>query len=118
MFIVTAIIHTGKLSSVIFSDPSQIPTLEITFMGLNVKDLLIGNYMTAYPTSVKPAVPFKTVINFMAEKVLLEMVKKCVGKVFVCTRNDKIFVVISKTDIIELASDRQKYLLAMKRTSL
>lgn len=37
-------------------------------MGLNVKDLLVGNYMTVYPISVKPAVPFKTVINFMAER--------------------------------------------------
>lgn len=37
-------------------------------MGLNVKDLLVGNYMTAYPISVKPTVPFKNVINFMAER--------------------------------------------------
>ena len=37
-------------------------------MGLEVKNLLVGNYMTAYPISVKPAVPFKTVVSFMAEK--------------------------------------------------
>ncbi len=37
-------------------------------MALRVLDLLVGNYMTAYPISVKPTVPFKTVVNFMAEK--------------------------------------------------
>jgi CBS domain-containing protein len=37
-------------------------------MGLNIRDLLVGNYMTAYPISVKPTVPLKTVIRFMAEK--------------------------------------------------
>jgi len=37
-------------------------------MGLMVKDLLVGNYMTAYPISVKPTVAFKTVVSFMAEK--------------------------------------------------
>lgn len=29
--------------------------------------LLVGNYMTAYPISVKPTVSLKTVVNFMAE---------------------------------------------------
>jgi CBS domain-containing protein len=37
-------------------------------MGLNVKNLLVGNYMTAYPISAKPDVPFKTAISFMADK--------------------------------------------------
>lgn len=37
-------------------------------MGLDIKNLLVGNYMTAYPISVKPTVPFKTVVGFMAEK--------------------------------------------------
>ena len=37
-------------------------------MGLNVKDLLVGNYMSEYPISVKPEVPFTTVVSFMAER--------------------------------------------------
>ncbi|MFZ1077837.1 MAG: CBS domain-containing protein [Nitrosotalea sp.] len=37
-------------------------------MGLNVKDLLVGNYMSEYPISVKSDVPFNTVINFMADE--------------------------------------------------
>jgi Zn-dependent protease/CBS domain-containing protein len=56
-------------------------------------------------------------INYLAvvlpetevEKAFLEMVKKRVGKVFVCTRDGKLMGVISKTDIIELANERQKY---------
>ena len=36
-------------------------------MALKMTKLLVGNYMTAYPISVKPTVPFKTAINFMAE---------------------------------------------------
>ena len=37
-------------------------------MGLKITGLLVGNYMTAYPISVKPDVPFKTVVNFMADR--------------------------------------------------
>lgn len=47
---------------------SNIPSEESTFMGLNVKDLLVGNYMSEYPISVKSDVPFNTVINFMADE--------------------------------------------------
>lgn len=37
-------------------------------MGLKTKDLLVGNYMSQFPISVKPDVPFDTVVEFMAEK--------------------------------------------------
>jgi len=50
------------------------------------------------------------------EKALLEMVQKKVGKVFVCDKNGKLLGVVSKTDIIEAASERQKYLQTIERT--
>lgn len=34
----------------------------------DIKDLLVGNYMSTYPISVKPEVSLKTAINFMAEQ--------------------------------------------------
>ncbi len=37
-------------------------------MALNIKDLLVGNYMSEYPISVKPDVSLKEVIDFMADK--------------------------------------------------
>ncbi len=37
-------------------------------MGIKVKELLVGNYMSAYPISVKPDVSLKTAIEFMAEE--------------------------------------------------
>jgi Zn-dependent protease/CBS domain-containing protein len=54
--------------------------------------------------------------NAQAEKALLQMVQKRVGKVFVCANDHRLLGVVSKTDIIELASERQKYLQTMKRT--
>ena len=36
-------------------------------MGLDIDKLLVGNYMSEYPTSVKPDIPFVTVVDFMAE---------------------------------------------------
>ncbi|MHB8546793.1 MAG: site-2 protease family protein [Nitrosotalea sp.] len=51
------------------------------------------------------------------EKSLLQMVQKRVGKVFVCDRAGKLLGVVSKTDIMELASERQKYLQTLKTTS-
>ncbi|MDE1728857.1 CBS domain-containing protein [Candidatus Nitrosotalea okcheonensis] len=45
------------------------------------------------------------------------MVQKRVGKVFVCDKGGKLLGVVSKTDIIELASERQKYLQTLKKTS-
>ncbi|MGI0062497.1 MAG: CBS domain-containing protein [Nitrosotalea sp.] len=44
------------------------------------------------------------------------MVQKRVGKVFVCDQDGKLLGVVSKTDIIELANERQKYLQALKKT--
>lgn len=64
-------------------------------------------------------------INYLAvvlpetevEKAFLEMVKKRVGKVFVCTRDGKLLGVISKTDIVELANERQKYFQSLGKSS-
>ena len=36
-------------------------------MGPKIDELLVGNYMSEYPISVKPEIPFATVIDFMAE---------------------------------------------------
>jgi Zn-dependent protease/predicted transcriptional regulator len=52
-----------------------------------------------------------------AEKALLQMVQKRVGKVFVCDSEGKLLGVISKTDIMELASERQKYFQTLKKDS-
>jgi Zn-dependent protease/predicted transcriptional regulator len=52
-----------------------------------------------------------------AEKALLQMVQKRVGKVFVCDAEGKLLGVVSKTDIIEMAGERQKYLETLKKTS-
>lgn len=52
-----------------------------------------------------------------AEKALFEMVQKRVGKVFVCDKEGKILGVVSKTDIIELAGERQRYFQTLKKTS-
>lgn len=51
-----------------------------------------------------------------AEKALLDMVQKRVGKVFVCNNDGRLLGVVSKTDIIELASERQKYFHSIKST--
>lgn len=51
-----------------------------------------------------------------AEKALLHMIQKRVGKVFVCDNDGRLLGVVSKTDIIELASERQKYFHSMKST--
>lgn len=36
-------------------------------MGLKIDELLVGNYMSEYPISVKPEVSFKMVVSFMFE---------------------------------------------------
>jgi predicted transcriptional regulator len=36
-------------------------------MGLKINELLVGNYMSVYPISAKPEVPFGSVVSFMAE---------------------------------------------------
>ncbi|MGB9125309.1 MAG: site-2 protease family protein, partial [Nitrosotalea sp.] len=55
--------------------------------------------------------------NMDAEKAFIQMVQKHVGKIFVCDKDGKLFGVVSKTDIIELASERQKYLHVIKTNS-
>lgn len=52
--------------------------------------------------------------DMAVEKALLQMVQKRVGKVFVCDKDGTLLGVVSKTDIIELASERQKYLQTVK----
>lgn len=51
------------------------------------------------------------------EKALLIMVQKRVGKIFVCDKYKKLLGVISKTDIMELAGERQRYLQTLGKTS-
>jgi len=36
-------------------------------MGLKIDELFVGNYMSEYPISVKPEIPFETVVDFMNE---------------------------------------------------
>ncbi len=48
------------------------------------------------------------------EKALVQMVQKRVGKIFVCDKDGKLLGVISKTDIIELAGERQRYFQTLK----
>jgi predicted transcriptional regulator len=36
-------------------------------MGSKIDELLVGNYMSEYPISVKPEIPFETVVDFMDE---------------------------------------------------
>lgn len=36
-------------------------------MGLKISEMLVGNYMSEYPISVKPEISFETVVCFMAE---------------------------------------------------
>ena len=36
-------------------------------MGKKIEELLVGNYMSEYPISVKPEIPFETVVDFMNE---------------------------------------------------
>lgn len=49
------------------------------------------------------------------EKALMEMMQKRVGKIFVCDGSRKLLGVISKTDILELAGERQRYMQQVKR---
>ncbi len=54
--------------------------------------------------------------EMQADKVMLEMVQKRVGKIFVCDKSGRLLGVISKTDIINIASERQRYLHTIGRT--
>ena len=44
-------------------------------MGLKITDLQVANYMTAYPVSVQPSVPFADAVNFMTSR--------CIGNLIV-----------------------------------
>ncbi|MDE1844913.1 MAG: site-2 protease family protein [Thaumarchaeota archaeon] len=74
---------------------------------IRVQDIMI---QTGYLAIMQP--------DMEVEKALIQMVQKRVGKIFVCDKDGKLFGVISKTDIMNIASERQKYLHAIKRTSL
>ncbi|HJU13722.1 MAG TPA: site-2 protease family protein [Candidatus Nitrosotalea sp.] len=72
------------------------------------KTVSVGNIM--FPTNVLATV----LPNVDLEKALLEMVKKRVGKIFVCSSDGKLLGVISKTDIFELAGEQRKYVQTMQ----
>jgi Zn-dependent protease/CBS domain-containing protein len=74
---------------------------------IKVHDIMI---QTGYLAIMQP--------DMEVEKAFIQMVQKRVGKIFVCDKDGKLFGVVSKTDIMELASERQKYLHAVKKTSL
>ncbi len=71
-------------------------------MTLKMSTLLVGNYMTAYPISVKPAVPFKTVINFMSENgfaTLIVMEEEGTVPLGVLTEREILHYVVSEGKI-------------------
>lgn len=74
-------------------------------LDLKVKDIMVP---LQYLAIMQP--------EMEADKVLLEMVQKRVGKVFVCNKEGRLLGLISKTDIIDVANERQKYLYAIKKT--
>lgn len=71
-------------------------------MALKMTKLLVGNYMTAYPISVKPTVPFKTAINFMAENgfaTLIVMEEQSTMPLGVLTEREILHYVVSEGKI-------------------
>ncbi|MDH2908067.1 MAG: hypothetical protein PXX83_08245 [Candidatus Nitrosotalea sp.] len=67
--------------------------------------LLVGNYMTVHPISVKPAVPFKTVINFMAENefaTLIVIEKQNPLPFGVLTEDDALYGIVTAPDIVDI----------------
>lgn len=71
-------------------------------MVLKMTKLLVGNYMTAYPISVKPSVPFKTVINFMAENgfaTLIVMEEQSTTPLGVLTEREILHYIVSEGKI-------------------
>ncbi|MDE1840132.1 MAG: CBS domain-containing protein, partial [Thaumarchaeota archaeon] len=74
-------------------------------------DVLVSDIMIS-PTHLAIVPP-----GMEVEKSLLQMVQKRVGKVFVCDKGGKLLGVVSKTDIMELANERQKYLQTLKKTN-
>ena len=73
---------------------------------VKVKDIMI---QTGYLVIIQP--------DMEVEKAFIQMVQKRVGKIFVCDKDGKLFGVVSKTDIIRIASERQKYLHVIKGTN-
>jgi Zn-dependent protease len=65
---------------------------------LNVKDIMMpkNNLIVISPDS-------------KMDNVLMQMVKKRQGKVFVCDKQDRLLGIISKTDLLAIASERQDY---------
>jgi Zn-dependent protease/predicted transcriptional regulator len=47
-----------------------------------------------------------------ADEALLQMTRKGIGKVFVCDPDDRVVGVVSKTDIMDAAGERQEYIAA------
>lgn len=71
-------------------------------MVLKMSKILVGNYMTAYPISVKPTVPFKTVINFMAENgfaTLIVMEEQGIMPLGVLTEREILQHIVSEGNI-------------------
>ncbi len=74
---------------------------------VKVHDIMI---QTGYLAIMQP--------DMEVEKAFIQMVQKRVGKIFVCNKDGNLLGVVSKTDIIDIASERQKYLHVIKKTSL
>jgi Zn-dependent protease/CBS domain-containing protein len=74
---------------------------------VKVRDIMI---QTGYLAIMQP--------DLEVEKAFIQMVQKRVGKIFVCDKDGTLFGVVSKTDIMKLASERQKYFHVVGRTSL
>ena len=48
------------------------------------------------------------------DEAFMEMIKKRQGKVLVCDVTDKLLGIISKTDLLSIASERQEYIQSTK----
>jgi CBS domain-containing protein len=71
---------------------------------INVKDIMISktNLIIFHP-------------NAKIDEALMQMVKKRQGKVFVCDLQYKLLGIISKTDLLTIASERQDYFQSTRR---
>jgi len=70
--------------------------------GKNVRDIMISkNNLIIFNPDAK------------IDDAIMQMVKKRQGKVFVCDIHDKLLGVISKTDLLAIASERQSYFQSM-----
>ena len=65
---------------------------------VNVKDIMMPkNNLSVFSPDTK------------MDSVLMQMVKKRQGKVFVCDKQNRLLGIISKTDLLAIASERQNY---------